>query len=156
MSTEAVRIVGELQSVLAGKDIVAALGNADEDRRVRDVLATLATPDFEVLMIGPEYLPTQQQRSGPDGFAEVWDDWTSPFDEFRIEIDEVIDAGSGRVVTMVRQIGKTKTGGVEVETAAAAVWTIRNRKLARVEFHLDRDSALRAAGLDPRSSSEGL
>jgi len=51
------------------------------------------------------------------------------------------------VVSLVRQTGRTKTGGVEIEAAAAAVWTIRDGKLTRVEFHLDQEAALRAAGL---------
>ena len=64
----------------------------------------------------------------------------------------MIDAGE-RVVSLVRQVGKTKTGGVDVEASAAAVWTVRDGKLKRVEFHLDREAALRAAGLSPERSA---
>ena len=60
------------------------------------------------------------------------------------------------MVSLVRLCGKTKTGGVDVEAAAAAVWTVVDGRLDRVEFHLDREAALRAAGLDPQSSQPKL
>ncbi len=49
-------------------------------------------------------------------------------------------------------VGRTKTGGVEVEAPGAAVWTVVDGRVRRVEFHLDREAALRSAGLDPQSS----
>jgi ketosteroid isomerase-like protein len=52
-------------------------------------------------------------------------------------------------VSLVKITGRTQTGGVELSQPAAAVWTVRGGKLARAEFHLDRERALRAAGLDP-------
>ena len=145
MSAEAVRIVEQIQGVL-DVDVVAALDDDETDRRIRQTLAELAQPDFEVVMVGPGYLPQAAERAGPDGFREAWVDWTSPFESFQIEIERVIDAGD-RVVSLVRQTGRTKTGGVEIEAAAAAVWTIRDGKLTRVEFHLDQEAALRAAGV---------
>jgi ketosteroid isomerase-like protein len=146
VSAEAVRIVEQIQGVL-DVDVVAALDDDETDRRIRQTLAELAQPDFEVAMVGPGYLPESLDRIGFEGFRDAWVDWTSPFESFRIEIERVIDAGDC-VVSLVRQAGKTKTGGVDIEAAAAAVWTIRDGKLTRVEFHLDREAALRAAGLD--------
>jgi hypothetical protein len=51
------------------------------------------------------------------------------------------------VLSLVRQTGTTRTGSVEIETAAAAVWFIRDGRVHRVEFHLDQDEARRAAGV---------
>jgi ketosteroid isomerase-like protein len=147
VSAEAVRIVEQIQGVL-DVDVVAALDDDETDRRIRQTLAELAQPDFEVAMVGPGYLPEPLDRIGVEGFRDAWVDWTSPFESFQIEIERVIDAGD-RVVSLVRQTGKTKTGGVEIEAAAAAVWTIRDGKLTRVEFHLDREKALQAAGVRP-------
>ena len=145
MSAEAVRIVEQIQGVL-DVDVVAALDDDQTDRRIRQTLAELAQPDFEVVMVGPDYLPEAAERAGPDGFREAWLDWTSPFETFRIDVERVIDADD-RVVSLVRQIGRTKTGGVEIEASAGAVWTIRDGMLTRVEFHLDQEAALRAAGV---------
>jgi ketosteroid isomerase-like protein len=138
-------------AVLVAGDVVAALDDTESEQRVRRTLMELAVPDFAVAMVGPAYVGRTIELSGADGFREAWTDWTSPFSSYRIDLEEMIDAGD-RVVSLVTMSGKTKTGGVEVEAAAAAVWTVVDGRLRRVEFHIDRESALRAAGLDPQSS----
>jgi len=148
VSAEVVRIVEQIQEVLVADDIVAMLDDDEKGQRIEQTLAELAEPDFEVVMVGPDYLPQAAERAGPDGFRDAWLDWTSPFESFRIDLERVIDAGD-RVVSIVRQVGTTKTGRVEIEASAAAVWTISDGKLTRVEFHLDQETALRAAGLEP-------
>jgi ketosteroid isomerase-like protein len=145
VSAEAVRLVEEIQQALTSEDVVSAL-NDDSDQTVPRLFMELAHPDFEVSMVGPEYAPATLNFTGLDGFVEAWTDWTNAYESFRIEVDEMIDAGD-KVVSLVRQIGVLKGGEGEIETTGAAVWTIREGRLSRVEFHLDRDSALRAAGL---------
>jgi ketosteroid isomerase-like protein len=144
-------VVSRIQSALLTEDVVTALSDEEGGQEVRRAFVEVAAPDFEVAMIGPDYSPARQESRGPEGFTALWRDWTSPFEAYRIEVEEVIESGE-KVVTLVRQVGTTKTGGVEIETPAAAVWTVTDGKLRRVEFHLDRDAALRAAGLDPHSS----
>ncbi len=112
----------------------------------------LAEPDFDVIMVGPGYAPGTLDHEGFDGFVAAWRDWTGAFERFRIEVDELIDAGDN-VVSLVRQIGVPRGTDAEVESQGAAVWMIRDGRLRRVEFHLDRDAALRAAGIDPTSLS---
>jgi hypothetical protein len=85
---------------------------------------------------------------GLDGFAEAWRDWTSPFESYRIEVEEMIDAGE-KVVSVVAMTGRTRTGGAEISAPGAAVWTVVDGRLRNVEFHLDPDLARRAAGLTP-------
>lgn len=147
MSSEAVRVVERIQeALLTLGDVVVALNDPEEDERLRRILTELAEPDFEVAMVGPAYVGQTIERSGVDGFREAWVDWTSPFSSYRIDLEEIIDAGD-RVVSLVAMSGKTKTGGVEIEADAAAVWTVVDGRLRRVEFHIDRESARRSAGL---------
>jgi ketosteroid isomerase-like protein len=84
---------------------------------------------------------------GPDGFIDAWREWSEPFASYRVDLEEFIEGSEGRVLTVARQHATTRTGGVEVVEPAAAVWTLRDGKLARVEFHLDPEAARRAAGL---------
>ncbi|SRR6266542_7011160 len=149
MSAENVEVVRRIQEVLGVDDVVAALDDSERDRRVRATFAELAEPDFEVSMIGPDYLPAQFEGKGPDGFADVWTEWTGAFASFRIEVEDVIDTGDDKVVSLVRLHARTRTDGVPIEQDGAAVWTVRDGKLVRAEFHLDRDAALRSAGLAP-------
>jgi uncharacterized protein len=146
VSVEAVQVVEEIQETLLAEDIVAASDDPEAESRLRVGLARLIEPDFEVAMIGPEYLPTTLEDRGLDGFRAVWRDWTEAFETYRIEIERMIEAGD-RVVSIVKMGGQTRTGGVEIEAPGAAVWTIRDGRLTRVEFHLDVDAAMRAAGL---------
>jgi len=69
------------------------------------------------------------------------------------ECEEMIDAGD-QVVSLVAMKGTTRTGGAEISAPGAAVWTVVDGRVRRVEFHLDRNAALRAAGIDPSSRSE--
>lgn len=146
MSAEAVRIVEQIQDIISKEDVVATLEDEGASQGVRQTLMELAEPDFAVVMVGPEYLGQAPERTGADGFREAWADWTSPFESYRIDVEQVIDAGD-QVVSLVAMQGKTKTGGVQIDAPAAAVWTVVDGRLRRVEFHLDRKLALRAAGL---------
>ena len=147
MSTEAVRVVEQIQDILSKGDVVGVLEAEGASQGVRQTLMELAEPDFAVVMVGPEYLGPAPERTGADGFREAWADWTSPFESYRIDVEQVIDGGD-QVVSLVSMHGKTKTGGVQIDAPAAAVWTVVEGRLRRVEFHLDRKLALRAAGLD--------
>jgi ketosteroid isomerase-like protein len=151
VSAEAVRVVEEIQQVLTADDVVAAL-NDDQNQNARRVFMQFAEPDFEVVMVGPQYSPATLDYTGLDGFVAAWRDWTSAFESFRIEVDEMVDAGDN-VVSLVHQIGIPRGAHAEMETQGAAVWMIRDGRLRRVEFHLDRDAALRAAGIDPSTLS---
>jgi ketosteroid isomerase-like protein len=149
VSAENVRVVEEIQIVLTGTDVVAALDDTT-DQRARRVFMELADPEFEVVMVGPEYVSARLEYNGIDGFVEAWRDWTSPFDRYEIEVEEMIDAGE-QVVSLVVMTGRTRTGGAEITAPAAAVWTVLDGRVRRVEFHIDRVAALRAARLDERA-----
>ena len=140
-------MVEEIQEVLTGDDVVAAL-NDQANQKARRVFMELAEPEFEVAMVGPGYSSARLDYVGLDGFIAAWRDWTSAYESFRIDVDEMVDAGD-KVVSLVRQIGIPKGAHAEIETQGAAVWTIREGRLRRVEFHLDRAAALHAAGLEP-------
>ena len=144
-------MVEQIQQALTADDVVAAL-NDDQNQTARDLFMRHAEPEFEVVMVGPEYSSAKAEYAGLDGFVDAWRDWTSAFESFRIEVDEMVDAGDN-VVSLVRQIGIPKSANAEIESQGAAVWMIREGRLRRVEFHLDRGAALRAAGIDPSSLS---
>jgi ketosteroid isomerase-like protein len=73
-------------------------------------------------------------------------EWLDVFDNWSIEIEEVIDAGD-QAVTFVRQRGNPRHGGPETEMRLAQVWTFRDGRISRMEMYADRAEALQAAGL---------
>jgi ketosteroid isomerase-like protein len=126
------------------EDIVAAARNPERIERLREVLERIAADDFVTEMVGDQSF--RRERQGVDGFIESWLDWVQPFAEFRVQIEDMIDTGE-HVLFFVRQIGVPHGAAAQVENEGAAVWTFEDGTVARVEFHLDRDAARRAAGL---------
>jgi ketosteroid isomerase-like protein len=141
MSQENVELVRAL--IPSPETDVASLLRDDElFEATRQALAPLFHPDFESVAVwqgGPIY-------SGVDGFREMWLDWVQPWATYHIRVDEVIDAGD-RVVVLVRDRGRRRDMDAEVELISGSVWTVRDSRVARVEFCGDRDEALETAGI---------
>jgi ketosteroid isomerase-like protein len=74
-------------------------------------------------------------------------DWFDTFDDLKIEPLEVIDAGQDQAVAVVRFGGRAKLSGVEVDLTFAALYTVRDGKVARGREYWTRAEALKAAGL---------
>ena len=85
-------------------------------------------------------------RVGLNGLREVWLEWLEPWESYRAEIEDVIDAGDQAVV-LSRDYGRRKGSDAEVPLRAGAVWTVRDGKIARADFYPERAEALEAVGL---------
>jgi ketosteroid isomerase-like protein len=125
------------------------LDNAAAAERLTSAIERVAAPDLESAMIGPDQSFRIENR-GVAALIEAWRDWLSPYESFRMEVEELIESDDV-LVACVRQFGTPVGGGPELEAAGAAVWWLRDDRLARVEFHLNREAAFRAAGIDARS-----
>lgn len=144
-----IQVVARVGVSLQNRDVVAAMRDPDALAEIRALLSELAAPEVEVAMVAPDYMGPRGRLSysGPEGFIEAWREWTEAYESYTIQIEEVTEGTGGRVFTLGRQRGTTRTGGVEVEEMAAAVWTVCDGKVTRVEFHLDPEAGRRAAGL---------
>ena len=131
---------------LAAGDMVVRLESPEALQAARAALGPLVDPELEVDLVGPEYLNQPLVYRGMDGYIEAWRDWLEPYESYHVESEEYIDAGD-KVVQLVRQVGRTRVSSVPIETRSAGVFTFRDGKLVRAEFHLERESAMKAAGL---------
>ena len=68
------------------------------------------------------------------------------FERFEIERLRYVDAGDS-VVVFCRSSGRGRVSGVELEVESIHVWELRDGKVGRLVTYLDRDEALKAAGL---------
>ena len=87
------------------------------------------------------------------GIAEVsaaWRTWLQAWDGFSIEAEEMIAGSDGRYVVMQLFRGKGKASGLESEERSAAVVTMQDGLIARMEGFWDRDAALQAARVERR------
>lgn len=143
MSAENVELI---RSMHPGPDVdLAPLVNDDDAAgRLRDALEHLFEPSVQGTIRLPGMAPVTY--SGLDGLREAWRDWLRHWASYRDEIEDVIDGGE-RVVVVHRSYGRPKPGAPEIMRRRATVWTVRDRRIARVEFGVPYREALGSVGL---------
>jgi ketosteroid isomerase-like protein len=82
---------------------------------------------------------------GRDQFRQACEEFYGPWESYRAELDELIDAGEIIVASVTGYF--RGRDGMEVRTQTAFVLTIRDGAIAHVCFYQDRQDALEAAGL---------
>jgi ketosteroid isomerase-like protein len=68
------------------------------------------------------------------------------FDEIHIPDDELTDLGNDVVLLVGTARFKGRASGLDVEAAAANLWTVRDGKVARFRFYQTKEDALADAG----------
>jgi ketosteroid isomerase-like protein len=91
-------------------------------------------------------LPGATSYVGHAGLAMAYDHWASQFDDLRIELKELIDAGS-TVVAVTRHHGTGRASGAAVQAVVAYVFTLDDGKLVRIRICNTKAQALEAVGL---------
>ena len=142
MSRENVELVRGIQP---GPEVDVAATFRDEHTfpQLVEAVRPLFHPDFEVVTTTPL---DHRHYSGFDGMRTAWLDWLEPWETYRTEIKEFIDAGD-EVLLLLRDYGRRAGMQAEVSVLGASVWTVLGGKVARVEFFSDRAEALEAVGL---------
>jgi ketosteroid isomerase-like protein len=74
-------------------------------------------------------------------------EWYEPWETMEDILEELIDAGQQRVVSVMIQRGRGRASGIEVEDRLGAVWTLQDGKIIRAVWFPSREDALEAAGL---------
>jgi ketosteroid isomerase-like protein len=111
----------------------------------RDFLTAHTDPEIEIVEAST---PTGGRTyRGHDGLLAAIDNWADQWDDFEIEIERVIEAGSKRVILMTRHSGRGKLSGAEVELHNVNVHTGRDGKVTRWEMFSTLDDAFAAIGL---------
>jgi ketosteroid isomerase-like protein len=85
---------------------------------------------------------------GARGWAETLADLDAAWDDWRQEIEDVLDAGDAGVVVLVRLKARGRGSGAPVDRPWAMVVTVRDGRVCATQTFLDRRRALEAVGLD--------
>jgi ketosteroid isomerase-like protein len=109
------------------------------------MVADLA-PDFEYVSTGAVPGSDAVYR-GPDEVTDFVGWMRDEFEEPRIEVHELTDAGN-RVLAEVTLRGRGKQSGVETSWDVWHVWTTREGKVVRGQAFTSKQEALEAAGLE--------
>jgi ketosteroid isomerase-like protein len=67
------------------------------------------------------------------------------FDEIHIPSDELTDLGGGLVLLVGTARFKGRASGLDVEAAAANLWTVRDGKVSHFRFYQSKEEALEDA-----------
>ena len=118
----------------------------DEFLATGELVERVTAPEFVWDMSTFHGWPERQTYEGPEGTREFLTDWVGAWEDWRLEVRELIDAGDD-VVAVLHQSGRSKTTGLEVDMDFAQVWTIKDGKQTRMRMYADPDEALRAVGL---------
>ena len=78
---------------------------------------------------------------GLEGLARGWGEWLEPWGSYRYEVEDYVDAGGGTVVVLARVRARTHRDSVEIEHAPAVVCQVRDGRLVRLDFYLERRDA---------------
>ena len=109
--------------------------------------ASLEYMDEDIEWRAADAVPDQDSYFGRDGVRAFWTAWTDNFEGFRLEVEELIDAGDD-VVVLTRIRGRGMASGAEVRSNSfAQVARVRDGKIRRWEIYDRAQDALEAAGL---------
>lgn len=84
---------------------------------------------------------------GRDQIVAVFDRWEEEWSAIYWEVDEYIDVDDHRVVTLHRVIATGRISGIVTERELGAVLELRDGLVVKQWIYLDRNDALKAAGL---------
>ena len=81
--------------------------------------------------------------TGRDGLAAFVKSWAESFDDFRLEPEEVTVEGD-RAIVLLRQSGRGRGSGIELDIRTVHVWTIRDGVAVAWAAYRSRKDALDA------------
>ena len=121
---------------------------------VRGMWEAFLRNDFEASMsaFAPDVewdgtnLPDGKVSRGHDAVTDHVTRWAEMWDTWEVELEEVIDAGQGRVIAFIRERGRTKAG-LEIDERHSELYVVRDGKVAYRKGFSDADQALKEVGL---------
>jgi ketosteroid isomerase-like protein len=84
---------------------------------------------------------------GIEGVERFLSEWRDVWDGLQVDVEDILAAPDGRVVSLILQRGKGRSSGLAMEMKSAQVATLRDGKVTRLDNYEDRAEALEAAGL---------
>jgi ketosteroid isomerase-like protein len=136
MSEQNVEVVRRMFAAFRSVDVGSFERRLDEVREIFD-------PEVE-WVAAPQSLLASEEYRGYDGVRRFWTQFLSAWDEYGIQVEELIDAGD-QVVAVLRLSGRTKE--LEVDEARSSLLTLRGGRIVRIEPFASKEEALETAGL---------
>ena len=129
MSQENVEVVRRAWEALLANDFRTALSSYD--------------PDVEW---DGTNLPDGKVGRGRDAIMDHIRRWAEMWENWNVEVEEVIDAGPAHVVVFIRETGRS-TSGLDIDERHAELYEVRDGKIVRRQGFSDPNEAFDAVGL---------
>jgi ketosteroid isomerase-like protein len=84
---------------------------------------------------------------GREGVSQRLKGWLESFDDYRYEVQRIIDCGGDEVLVEATEVGRGAASGAEVRTTNYELLTVRDGMIVRIREFYDESAALEAAGL---------
>jgi ketosteroid isomerase-like protein len=112
-----------------------------------DIAAIIALmhPDVEFVALVADV--EGRTYHGYDGIRQYFVDMHDAWIESEYEVEDLIDAGSDRVVALVRWRAAGRTSGIRVDAPLAAVYSFRGGRVYRMIVFQSRADALQSVRL---------
>jgi len=111
----------------------------------RDFETSLAVFDSDVEWDGTN-LPDGKVSHGRDAVVDHTRRWAQMWENWEVELEDVIAAGGDRVIAFIRERGHSKTG-LDMNERHSDLYVIRGGKIVYRKGFSDPDEALVEAGL---------
>jgi ketosteroid isomerase-like protein len=104
--------------------------------------------DQDVVWNGYVHLPDSEPRRGVAEVQQWAGDFAEAWGEIQVEIERLEDVGDGRVLALVRMMGRGRGSGAAVVSGVDGhVWTVCDGKVAAVRMWQGAQPALDSLGL---------
>ena len=121
---------------------------AAADRRDSEAVFSLYDPDVELDVSGFPIVATNHTiYRGHTGLRRLFHEWREIWSDADSQLIELVDAGAVGVVSIYTYRARGRGSGAPTGAEFATVWTIKERKVVRVQWFIGRAEALEAAGL---------
>jgi ketosteroid isomerase-like protein len=116
------------------------------NRRDLDAFAAHAAEDVAWVEVSGRPEGPDTERLGRDRMRQALGSLFEVWDSYQLEVERIQDVG-GRVVAVVREVGRGRASGVEIDGLWGYLITVEDGQIVRIEAYRDASLALRAAGL---------
>ena len=129
MSRENVEVVERMYEAYFGNDLETAVSSY--------------APDVEW---DGTNLPDGKVGRGIEAIADHLARWSAMWENWNVEVEEIIDAGGEQVVVIIRETGRSASG-LEMDERHGELYAVRDGRIVYRKGFSDPNEALEAAGL---------
>jgi ketosteroid isomerase-like protein len=133
-------VSGILSAVEEGKRELLERVYAAQSHGSVEVLVEACHPDFE--WIWPKGMADTDVFRGPKGLLKGMEAWLEPWEECRLEPEEMLGRGAEMLV-IVRYRARGRGSGMELDQRVAHLWDFRGDRASRLRMFGDAEKARR-------------